>query len=76
MTVEDLIDICRQFSALGWAVRDQLVEAVNGSDLTKLNPNALKLCVGFLDEAAELGVDGTEDLANRIKAHLSSKVCQ
>lgn len=71
MTLDDLMALCQDFHDLGWAVAGQLVDVADGGDMADQNPNALRMCQKFLREAAGLGVDGAEDLADRIKEHLS-----
>ena len=74
MQLDDLMELCRQFSNLGWAVQSQLRDVVAGDDLDEQNPNALKMCASFLREAAALGVEGASDVADDIKRHLDQPV--
>lgn len=74
MQLDDLIALCQEFNDLGWAVAAQLAEVVDGDDLTTKNPNALRMCQKFLREAANHDIEGAEDLAERIKEHLSATV--
>lgn len=74
MELETFLDLCKQYSDLGWAVQKQLHSAVNGDEpLDELNNNALSEICHFLEQAGGDGVEGAEDEAERIKKHLGEQ---
>lgn len=60
MDLGNLIVLCEKFQDLGWAVQEQLKQVCDNPDDGDFNVNALKLIVGFLDDANALGVDGAD----------------
>jgi hypothetical protein len=62
MDLEALVDLAKAHTALGWAVQEQLEQAL-AYDYDGLNPNAVKLIVGWLKKAERAGVEEAGDLA-------------
>lgn len=48
MELSDLIEICRSWNRMGWAVQSQLESVLDGSPLEDQNPNALEMILDFL----------------------------
>lgn len=71
MDLETLTALCQDFNDLGGAVSGQLIDVIDGGNLSDQNPNALAMCQKFLREAARLDVEGANELADRIKEHLA-----
>lgn len=63
-----LINICKSYQRLGWAVQEQLDEAIDlrGSDY---NEDALEMIVGFLQRASSsLSQGSLEEFAEVLRA--------
>lgn len=53
MDLSDVIDICRAWDRLGWAVQSQLDAVLDGRDIEDQNPNAMDMVDEFLAVVAE-----------------------
>jgi len=68
--LEETLELCREYSALGWAVQEQFktVLETNGYkdyldsayEEGKLNLNAVKYIIGFLDNYSDIIEDATK----------------
>ena len=82
MDLSDVIDICRAWDRLGWAVQSQLDAVLDGRDIEDQNPNAMEMVDEFLAvvvEKAEWVGDGdlgdqARDLRERIAASRAGEV--
>lgn len=50
MELSDLIEICRQWDRLGWAVQEQLDSVAGGQPVAEQNPSAMEMVADFLRE--------------------------
>lgn len=66
-----LIELCKAYSKLGWAVQEQLEDALSSSDLSELNSNALRMIVQFLRKAEDNEVVDAGDAADQSEEHLA-----
>ena len=48
MDLSDLIEICRSWNRLGWAVQSQLESVLDGSLVDDQDPNAMDMVLDFL----------------------------
>lgn len=71
MDIQTLIELCKAYSKLGWAVQEQLEDALSSSDLSELNSNALRMIVEFLRKAEDNEVENAGDTADQIEEHLA-----
>ena len=71
MDTYTLIELCKAYAGLGWAVQAQLNDVLDGADLNDLNGNALKMIEGFLRRSANEGVEEAGDFADQIEEHLA-----
>jgi len=64
MYLEEIIEICKEYQNLGWAIQDQLDDIVSGkTDPENYNLNALYELIGFLQFAENWGlVDAGENI--------------
>jgi hypothetical protein len=69
MDLTTILDICKEYNRLGWAVQEQLEKVIDDSDNIKemvedgkLNPNALKYIKTFLENIADLTGDETGEV--------------
>ena len=73
----DLLDICKAYARLGWAVQEQLDDCLQDSSpsgLDDLNDNALDMIRGFLDTVEELGIcEEAQGLNEELEAYLAGQ---
>lgn len=72
MDINTLIELCKAYTSLGWAVQEQLSDVLDGADLNDLNGSALKMIAAFLRKAEDNEVVDAGDAACQIEAHLNS----
>lgn len=65
MTIEELLELCREYADVGWSIQEQLHAYVAAEDPSELNPKALDVIDGFLHRAVELGVEADDLVAER-----------
>ena len=70
MTIEDLIEFCDRYAAMGGAVQDQMKAVIDGEFMEDQNANAVKMFARFLRRAADFGVEGAEDYALEAESYL------
>lgn len=75
MTFEQVIEICKSYKDLGWAVQEQLDSILDDmSTLNEQNPNALEKISEFFDEIANIRDEESHsdafDYSHQIKEHL------
>lgn len=66
MDITTFLRLAKKFSDLGDAVGEQLIDAADGADLDKLNPNALRMCRPLLRLLDGYGIEGAAQLSNEI----------
>lgn len=71
MDLQKFLNLCRAYRNLGDAVARQLDDICEDDPIEEQNPNAMKLVEKFLRDAAKVGVENAEDLANQIKSKLA-----
>lgn len=82
MELSDLIEICKAWDHMGWAVQSQAEAVVGGKALGEQNPNALEMVQEWLDlvyvKAEEAGDEGlrlqAEEMPGRIQGYLAGEV--
>jgi hypothetical protein len=70
MSLETLLDMCKAYSELGWAVQQQLHAVADGEDMEEQNGNAVKMIRSFLSKAASVGVDDADVYVDSVDAYL------
>lgn len=73
MNIQTLIELCKAYSNLGWAVQEQLIAVAGGEPLSDQNGNALRMILDFLWDAEHAEVEGADDLVSRIERHLAGE---
>lgn len=80
MTLADLIEICRAWTHLGWAVESQLEAVIDDEPLEKQNPAALEIVLHHflrvvIDQTSENDPVHEEayDLAAHIEQYLNAQ---
>ena len=58
MTLSDLIEICRAWTHLGWAIDSQLDSVIDGGEIADQNPHAMRIA---LDTFLAVVIDKTSD---------------
>lgn len=71
MDIQTLIELCKAYSKLGWAVQEQLSDVLDDTDLSRLNGNALKMIAAFLRKAEGADVEDAGDFADQIEEYLA-----
>lgn len=72
MTLEELLEICEAYLALGWAVQDQAASIIGGGSLSAQNKSALAMIHDWLaDLPAEM--EGAAELAREIRECLEGE---
>ena len=66
MHITTFLRLAKEFSDLGDAAGDQLIEAAHSSDFDDLNSNALRMCRPLLRLLDGYGIDGAAQLSNEI----------
>ncbi len=67
----DMLEICRAWHKLGWAVQEQLTAVLDGRPIGDQNLNAMEMVVDFLREMerfVELGVQDYRAWAELLQA--------
>lgn len=66
MDIDELLEICRQYHNLGWAVIEQLHDVRDGEDVSKQNENAIEMIKDFVSMIPE-EVEGQQDFYNQLE---------
>ena len=81
MDLTDLIEICRAWDRMGWAVQSQIEAVADGAPIEDQNPAAMEMAVDWLrtveriaDETPGFYLDeDVADLIERIRDHLDAR---
>jgi hypothetical protein len=66
MDLARLMEICKAYNKLGWAVQDQLHDVLENKNYDDQNRNALELIKDFLNDASDVCEDASTEVSGII----------